>query len=92
MKIGDYYIDFVHNVKDGWTQVYLYEDPRAEPIAEAYSTVHYKDRFARKAGRRACMQRLLSPKAGAFAGDDHRAERAAIWRAYWERMPQDLSL
>ena len=89
MRLGQYYLDFAHNVEDGYTQAWFYADTKQEPIAEVMSVVHYKDRFSRKGWRRACLAKLLSPLYGTFAGDDLREERAQLWNEYWRVMPQD---
>ena len=90
MKLGKYYLDFHHDVDDEYSQAFLYEDPRQEPIAEVTATLYYKDRFSRKQGRRACMAKLLHPAHGPFAGDAQRQFRAELWHTYWQHMPQDL--
>ena len=92
MRLLHYFLDFEHDSTLGTSAALLYDSPLADPLAHVEVACYYKDRFSRKAGRRAALAKLLSPTDGPFAGPERRKTRQDLWMAYWQRMPQDLYL
>jgi len=79
MKLGNYYIDFLHNVTDKNSLCVIYKDKnRDKIISQGTAFCYYKDQFNKKIARKVSLTKTIKEL------NLSKEERKQIWYDYFK--------